>query len=210
MANNAGEQRGNGAISIIDEIEDAVNDTPFDVDVLEAHENTSRNTGNNNGKNNNNTNNNNNNGGTSQTQTRRQNRTPSAPATERTVIGATATIRGDIALEGDAQILGCVEGRLEVGGSLEVGPDAVIRAQILCGEMTVEGEVEGDVLAEGSVTLGSNATLNGDVFAEQLTVPAGATCKGMVSIGPAAAEEARPNFARKNSRSAAGVEFKDA
>lgn len=227
MAHNANEQRGSSAITILDEIEDSIQRDQYGVTAVEVTENTGRsvngNTSNNNGNSNNNNNNgnngngrnNNNNGSnsgntTTNPGTRRQNRIATPAVNERTVIGSTATIRGDIALEGDAQILGCVEGRLQVGGSLEVGPDAVINAQVLCGEMTIEGRVEGDVLAERAITLGDKATLIGDLFANQLTVPEGATCKGMVTIGPDAADEARPSFARKNGKTNGGLELKDA
>lgn len=108
-----------------------------------------------------------------------------------TVIGVNARINGDILLDGDASILGKVDGRLEVGGELHVGGDAQVVAQVFCERLNLEGAIRGDVVAAKGVELGTNASLIGDIAAGCLMIPQGATCQGSFSIGPDAAQTAR-------------------
>ena len=130
-----------------------------------------------------------------------KNRT-NAPQT--TVIGANARINGDIVLDGDASVLGKVEGRLEVGGQLHLGEESQVTAQVVCSELQLEGTVRGDVVATKGVTLGSSASLVGDIFAGDLTIPAGATCQGNLNIGPNAAQHAGDSTTSTTSASSNG------
>ena len=107
-------------------------------------------------------------------------------------------------LDGDASVLGKVEGRLEVGGQLHLGEESQVTAQVVCNELQLEGTVRGDVVASKGVTLGSSASLVGDIFAGDLTIPAGATCQGNLNVGPNAAQQAGDSTSTATTTSAGG------
>ncbi|MCA9286583.1 MAG: polymer-forming cytoskeletal protein, partial [Phycisphaerales bacterium] len=120
-----------------------------------------------------------------------KNRVTPASATPTTVIGVNARINGDILLDGDASVLGKVEGRLEVGGELHIGSESQVTAQVVCERLNLEGTVRGDVFAAKGLELGASASLIGDISAGCISVPAGATCQGTLSVGPNAAQAAK-------------------
>jgi cytoskeletal protein CcmA (bactofilin family) len=117
-----------------------------------------------------------------------------------TVIGESCRIQGDIAVEGDARIMGKVEGNVEVSGRVDLGSTAVVqggmtasalklagnvKGEVRCaGAIELDGRVEGDVTCGETIEIGGSAVLVGDLHAKAVSIAAGATCRGHVSIGP--------------------------
>ena len=129
------------------------------------------------------------------------------PTTEPTVIGAACRIAGDLTMEGDAVVLGSIEGTLEATGAVHIGPGAEVRGGVCGTSVEIDGRVDGDVAAEGPVQLKgriegdvyagaafemhAEAALIGDLYAATISVSEGATYRGHVVIGPDAAAEAQ-------------------
>jgi cytoskeletal protein CcmA (bactofilin family) len=126
-------------------------------------------------------------------------------ATQPTIIGETCRIKGDIALDGGATILGGIEGHVEVTGNLEIGPAGTVHGGVRAGAVIVRGRVDGDLVCtqslelvgelEGDVTcgesveLGPEATLVGNLNARSVTINPGAAYRGQVVIGAEVAEQ---------------------
>ncbi len=117
-----------------------------------------------------------------------------------TVIGPSCRITGDVALDGDAVILGAIDGGLDVAGALEIGEEGRVAGGVHCGSLRVLGEVRGDVACHGPVTIVGavegdvrcaqtaeikpGAALVGDLHANSINIAEGAAYRGHVTIGP--------------------------
>ncbi len=113
------------------------------------------------------------------------------PGESITVIGRTATFRGDLSSTDDLQIDGSFEGTIrQISGRLTIGAEAEVYASIVAPEVIVFGRVEGDIRAAGRVDLRSTAVVLGDIFAGRLSMEENASLHGQVD--PARAGETTP------------------
>jgi len=98
-----------------------------------------------------------------------------------TVIGRSATFRGDLSSTDDLQIDGTFEGTVrQTSGRLTIGVEARIYASIVAPDVVVFGRVEGDIRATGRVELRSTAVVLGDIFAGRLSIEENASLRGQV------------------------------
>ncbi len=108
-----------------------------------------------------------------------------------TVIGRSATFRGDLSSTDDLQIDGSFEGTIrQSSGRLTIGAEARVYASIVAPEVVVFGRVEGDIRASGRVDLRSTAVVLGDIFAGRLSMEENASLRGQVD--PSRAGETAP------------------
>ena len=113
------------------------------------------------------------------------------PGDVSTVIGRTATFRGDLSSTDDLQVDGEFEGTIrQTGGRLTVGPEARVKASIVAPDVVIHGRVEGDIRATGRVDLRSTAVVLGDIFAERFSIEENASLHGQVD--PSRVGEAAP------------------
>jgi cytoskeletal protein CcmA (bactofilin family) len=104
-----------------------------------------------------------------------------------TVIGRSATFRGDITGEGDVQIEGTLEGTVALTNArISVGPQARVKANLNAQEIIVQGFVEGELRTTGRAELRSTATVVGNVYAARFSVEDEATIQGRIELTPAA------------------------
>jgi len=113
------------------------------------------------------------------------------PGEVSTVIGRTATFRGDLSSMDDLQVDGEFEGTIrQTGGRLTVGAEARVKASIIAPDVVIHGRVEGDIRATGRVDLRSTAVVIGDIFAGRFSIEENASLRGQVD--PSRAGEAVP------------------
>lgn len=125
-------------------------------------------------------------------------------AEQLTVFGPGCHIKGEVSIEGDAAVLGSVEGPMQVTGELEIAEEGGVRGEVIAGNVTLNGRVEGDLHCEGSlvlngrvegevmcgrIELGATSTLVGRLRAKTIAVSEGAIYRGEVIIGPDALDE---------------------
>lgn len=146
-----------------------------------------------------------------------------SPATQPTIFAQNCHIRGDISIDGNAIVLGTIEGNVESSGRLEIGSDGAIEGNVAAGSIQLEGRVNGDVhcrdgldltghvdgnVAGGKVNMAATATLVGTLRAKIVSVAEGAIYRGEVIIGPDALDhsssdntqgQARPTLAVRSS-----------
>ncbi|HRQ76350.1 MAG TPA: polymer-forming cytoskeletal protein [Phycisphaerales bacterium] len=130
-----------------------------------------------------------------------ENRSTSQP----TVLGPACHIRGELVIDGDAVILGAVDGDIEAAGNLEIGPQGAVTGRVKATSVVVQGRINGPVHCEGpveiagvidgdvvagEVLLGASASLQGGLRARVLSIAEGAAYRGEVVIGPDAFDEA--------------------
>ncbi len=100
-----------------------------------------------------------------------------------TVIGQGVSLEGTLRFAGAACVQGVVSGRIESGGSLEVGQEALVAADMALGHLVLHGAAQGNVTASGSVEIHSSGKLKGDLRTPALTVHPGALFHGRCDMG---------------------------
>ncbi len=96
---------------------------------------------------------------------------------------------GLVATRGDTRLEGAVEGEVLVGGRVEVGENAQVRARIEAEEIVVAGRVEGDLWARQSVELGPGAVVEGNLTTPRLATADGCRFDGRLEMPPRVARE---------------------
>jgi cytoskeletal protein CcmA (bactofilin family) len=103
---------------------------------------------------------------------------PDSPST----IGTGMTIKGELRGEGALTILGQFEGDIVLDGTLHVGPQARIDANITARAIVVAGLVRGNLSADTHVEILSTGALTGTVKSGSLKAADGATVKGEIWV----------------------------
>jgi cytoskeletal protein CcmA (bactofilin family) len=102
--------------------------------------------------------------------------------TVETVIGPSVKVEGDFVGEGDIVVEGTVVGNLKTNGNLRVGPQADITAHVSAANAFIAGKITGDVSVIGVLEIASTASISGDVSCASISVEAGATLNGRLSM----------------------------
>jgi cytoskeletal protein CcmA (bactofilin family) len=103
------------------------------------------------------------------------------PAASRatTVLTADCEFKGALAFSGELQLHGRLEGTIESeGGSLTIGEEAVIKAEIRVNDVHIHGKVQGNVYATGQIALRGKAEVYGDLHTNRLAIDDGVVFVG--------------------------------
>jgi cytoskeletal protein CcmA (bactofilin family) len=109
-------------------------------------------------------------------------------------IGQGIRIKGEVTGSEDLYVDGVVDGQLNLtNGSLTIGPNGTVKADITAREVSVRGRVDGKVTGRDRVHLASTAQVTGEVQTDRLAIDEGALLRGRVEAGkvPAKAAEVR-------------------
>jgi cytoskeletal protein CcmA (bactofilin family) len=87
-------------------------------------------------------------------------------------------LKGSLAFDGNLEFNGIFEGEIISGGTLLVGPDAIIKGNVSAAKVVLEGKMHGNITATDSVEVRDQAHLFGDVRAGKFIVSEGATFRG--------------------------------
>jgi len=101
-------------------------------------------------------------------------------------------IKGEVTGSEDLFVDGLVDGRLTLtNGSLTIGPNGQVKADVTAREVIVRGKVDGKVSGRDRVQLWSTGQVNGEVQTDRLAIEDGASLRGKVEAGkqPAKAAE---------------------
>lgn len=107
-------------------------------------------------------------------------------------------IKGTLAFDGNLEFNGTFEGEIISQGTLNIGPEAIIKAEIHAAKVVIKGKVQGNITAAESIELCEQAELFGDVRTAKFIVAETATFRGRSDPieGKAAAPEFSPVFRR--------------
>lgn len=95
-------------------------------------------------------------------------------------------IKGEITGGEDLFVDGPVEGKLNLAnGSLTIGPNGSVKADVSAREVIVRGRVEGKISGRERVQLWSTGHVNGEVQTQRLAIEDGAVLRGKVETGRA-------------------------
>jgi len=95
-------------------------------------------------------------------------------------------IKGEITGSEDLFVDGPIEGKLNLAnGSLTIGPNGSVKADVSAREVIVRGRVEGKISGRERVQLWSTGHVNGEVQTQRLAIEDGAVLRGKVETGRA-------------------------
>jgi cytoskeletal protein CcmA (bactofilin family) len=100
------------------------------------------------------------------------------PAHAPTIIGAGMSLKGEIKGEGTVLMLGSFEGDIALEGTLHVGPEARVDANIAASAIVVAGSVRGNIAANTRVEILGSGSLTGSIRSSSFTAADGAVVKG--------------------------------
>src|SRR5271154_5201133 len=93
-------------------------------------------------------------------------------------------IRGEVTGSEDLFVDGHVDGKLNLtNGSLTIGPNGYVKADVTAREVIVRGRVDGKVSGRDKVQLWSTGQVTGEVQTDRLAIEDGATLRGKVEAG---------------------------
>jgi cytoskeletal protein CcmA (bactofilin family) len=111
-----------------------------------------------------------------------------ANETKVAIVGEDAQFSGRFSGQ-DLDVLGRLEGDVEVKGRLRIGKQGRVKAKVKAAVTEIEGEFEGELRAD-SLTLSETARAKGTFVAKRLSVREGALLEG--SINPVVAQAPAP------------------
>ncbi len=93
-------------------------------------------------------------------------------------------IKGEITGSEDLFVDGPVEGKINIAnGSLTIGPNGTVKADVVAREVVVRGRVEGKIAGKERVQLWSTGQVNGEIQTQRLAIEDGAVLRGKVETG---------------------------
>ena len=101
----------------------------------------------------------------------------------RNILSSDVEIKGTVKFTNDLIIDGKIEGEISSDGSLTVGENARLKAEIKTATVVVYGKVHGNITALERVELKSSAEVIGDIKAKTLSIEAGAIFVGKSTVG---------------------------
>jgi cytoskeletal protein CcmA (bactofilin family) len=112
--------------------------------------------------------------------------TPKAPDTaraEKTIIGKSIVIKGELSCSEELYVDGEVEGIIDPKGNrLTIGPNGRVKANVNASAVVVQGKLDGNVQASDRVDLKQSAVVTGDIAAQRISIDEGAYFKGRLNI----------------------------
>jgi cytoskeletal protein CcmA (bactofilin family) len=102
---------------------------------------------------------------------------------ERTILGPTLEIDGEIEGSEDLVIQGRVSGKIVSKKSLTVDSTGDVKATVATESLAVSGRLDGNVEATDRVEIKKEGTMLGDIKAPRVVIADGAKFKGRVEMG---------------------------
>jgi cytoskeletal protein CcmA (bactofilin family) len=108
---------------------------------------------------------------------------PSTLVRDKSVLGKSLVIRGEITGSESLVVLGQFQGSIELPGAyVHVGPDAVVSSDVAAREIVICGDLQGNLCADERVDIRNGASMAGDVVAKRISIEDGAFFKGTIDM----------------------------
>jgi cytoskeletal protein CcmA (bactofilin family) len=95
-----------------------------------------------------------------------------------TIVGTSVKLKGNLHSSGDIIVDGSVSGELKTKGSVIVGPNANILANIKAQNVQISGMVQGNIEASDKIQITETGRVVGDISAAVLNIAPGAIFSG--------------------------------
>ena len=94
------------------------------------------------------------------------------------VLSGSATVKGEINIDDDLRIDGNVDGDINSGGKVVIGPEGCVKGRITGKSVEVTGKIWGDVTVSDIVILRASCYYEGQITARNIEIEAGASFYG--------------------------------
>jgi cytoskeletal protein CcmA (bactofilin family) len=102
---------------------------------------------------------------------------------ERSGMGMSIVINGELRASEDLTVDGCVEGKIELSDHvLTVGSNARIKAQVTAKAIVVLGQVTGNLIATEKVDIKESGSVEGDIVAPRVAIADGSHFRGSIDM----------------------------
>ena len=98
-------------------------------------------------------------------------------------LGKSATIEGKLICQGHIRIDGNFTGEISVEGTLAVGEEAMMHAEIHATVVSIAGEIQGSIIADQVIEILPSGKVFGEIQAPKLTMAEGAIYEGQCRMG---------------------------
>ncbi len=105
-------------------------------------------------------------------------------------LGTGTTHQGKLHFQGSVRIDGTFKGEVESKGTLVIGKEAKVEAEVRVGQMIVSGHIQGEITASEKVVLHRTANLVGHLKTPVLVIEEGAVLEGQITMGAKGGEAA--------------------
>ena len=99
-------------------------------------------------------------------------------------LGSQSQLTGTLSFSGNARLDGTFSGEIHGHGSLLIGPQAVIKAEISARSVIISGEVVGDIIATERIELKTPGKLKGNISAPLVMMDEGVLFEGHCTMAP--------------------------
>jgi cytoskeletal protein CcmA (bactofilin family) len=111
---------------------------------------------------------------------------------ERTFIGSSVSIKGELSSKEDLLIQGRVEGKIDLKkNNVTIGKGGHVKGDIYGKIISVEGEVEGNLFGEEKIVVRESAMVLGDIETPRFSIGEGAKFKGHIDVMPGMEEDSQ-------------------
>ena len=117
---------------------------------------------------------------------------------QRNVLLPDVEITGKVSFQNDLIVDGKIEGEIISDGSLTIGENARIKAEIRTSSVVVYGKVHGNITVTDRIELRKDAEVIGNIKAKVLTMEAGAIFVGSSTVGAPSDSGSAPAPAKKD------------
>ena len=97
---------------------------------------------------------------------------------EATVLGKDIKFQGKLHLKDTLTINGSFRGYVQTPSQVNIGPSAVVEADVDAAEVNIDGYVQGNVFASKKIDLRKSGTLYGDLRTSDLQIASGSRFRG--------------------------------
>ncbi|MGB3542612.1 bactofilin family protein [Rubrivirga sp.] len=133
--------------------------------------------------------------------------TPTNPAEQHNIIGASTTVEGTVRSKGNVNVSGTVNGNVEVDGRTIVMPGGVVEGEVSTTTAEIAGTVRGRITVRERLVLKASAVIEGDIVTDKLVVEDGATFNGECRMGQAAKDTSSRDRSPKRNASESDASF---
>ena len=109
-------------------------------------------------------------------------------SSDRSFFGPGSKIEGNLEIDGDVRLQGVIQGKVSGSGTVTIGDQATIQANVFAPTVIVQGLVRGEIHARDRLELHKSAKVYGMLRAARIRIDEGAQFEGECKMAPAAAE----------------------
>ncbi len=99
-----------------------------------------------------------------------------------TMVGADATLEGNINLDGGLIVYGKIQGDVSTKGPVRIAKTAEVVGNIIASDIQIGGVINGNITVNDRIVLSNQSTVNGDMIYRRLYIEEGAKFSGRCDL----------------------------